>query len=313
MDTRIATAQNAIATRATTTIFTSKGGLPESVLRAFDIRHSVLPLPGGITGSTYISGNLVLKRADDNAEAQWSSRLLSDPAILSPHYRIPQPIASAIEPERFVVDSWSCSLFVEGKSIPRTLSQWQELLTAARAFLATLKAIAPTPPEFLETRCHRWDQAAQVAFGERSCPPLADDALYMLDRLRDLKQLIDRLPDDSDPISTEPQLIHSDLAGNVLFAQGLSPAIIDFSPMWRPAAWAEAIVVSDALVEYGSDSELLNFTGTGKSRMEMLHKAMLFRVVSDWMGGEEFMDGMRSKWAGAIEQVHNVVSELLLS
>ena len=37
------------------------------------------------------------------------------------------------------------------------------------------------------------------------------------------------------PVSgVAPQLIHGDLTGNVLFGDGLAPAIIDLSPYWRP-------------------------------------------------------------------------------
>ena len=36
------------------------------------------------------------------------------------------------------------------------------------------------------------------------------------------------------PIVTTSQLIHGDLTENILFAEGLSPAVIDFSPYWRP-------------------------------------------------------------------------------
>ncbi|MGH3248038.1 MAG: phosphotransferase [Trebonia sp.] len=37
------------------------------------------------------------------------------------------------------------------------------------------------------------------------------------------------------PVDLPKQLIHADLAGNVLFADGMPPAVIDFSPLERPA------------------------------------------------------------------------------
>ena len=45
--------------------------------------------------------------------------------------------------------------------------------------------------------------------------------------------------------------------GNVLFADGLPPAVIDFSPYWRPPAFASAVVVGDALLWEGADESLL--------------------------------------------------------
>lgn len=50
------------------------------------------------------------------------------------------------------------------------------------------------------------------------------------------------------PVCGPSQLVHGDLSGNVLFAEGLAPAIIDFSPYWRPTSYADAIVVIDAAV-----------------------------------------------------------------
>lgn len=44
------------------------------------------------------------------------------------------------------------------------------------------------------------------------------------------------------------QLIHGDLTGNVLFAADEAPAVIDFSPYWRPPVFAEAVVVADGLL-----------------------------------------------------------------
>ncbi len=53
------------------------------------------------------------------------------------------------------------------------------------------------------------------------------------------------------------QLIHGDLSGNVLFAAGLPPAIIDFSPYWRPVAYASAVVAVDGVLWFGAGEALL--------------------------------------------------------
>lgn len=50
------------------------------------------------------------------------------------------------------------------------------------------------------------------------------------------------------PPSQHLPFIHGDLTGNVLFAAGRAPAVIDFSPYWRPPVFAEAIVVADGLL-----------------------------------------------------------------
>lgn len=49
------------------------------------------------------------------------------------------------------------------------------------------------------------------------------------------------------PVRLPSQLVHGDIAGNVLFAAGQSPAVIDFSPYWRPPGYALAVAAVDLL------------------------------------------------------------------
>ncbi len=45
-------------------------------------------------------------------------------------------------------------------------------------------------------------------------------------------------------------MIHGNFTGNVLFDPGNLPAAIDFSPYWRPALYADAIILGDGLLWY---------------------------------------------------------------
>jgi hypothetical protein len=60
------------------------------------------------------------------------------------------------------------------------------------------------------------------------------------------------------PVTAPSQLIHGDLTGNVVFDSARPPAIIDFSPYRRPAAYAAAIVAADALVWEGAARQVLD-------------------------------------------------------
>ena len=46
----------------------------------------------------------------------------------------------------------------------------------------------------------------------------------------------------------QPQLIHGDLSGTYSLSPDALPAVIDIAPYWRPTAYADAIVVIDALL-----------------------------------------------------------------
>jgi hypothetical protein len=75
--------------------------------------------------------------------------------------------------------------------------------------------------------------------------------------------------------------VHGDLSGNVLFAEELAPAIIDFSPSWRPPAYASAIVVADAIVWEGADELLIDTAAHIPHFPQFLVRALIMRAVVD--------------------------------
>ena len=63
----------------------------------------------------------------------------------------------------------------------------------------------------------------------------------------------------------------------------LPPAIIDFSPYWRPTAYASAIVVADAFVWEGAGSQILEAVSHINDFGQYLIRALIFRVMTDWL------------------------------
>jgi hypothetical protein len=71
------------------------------------------------------------------------------------------------------------------------------------------------------------------------------------------------------------------------FIDRRTPAIIDFSPYWRPAPYAAAIVVADALAGEGADETLLDAVAHIDDFAQYLLRALLFRAVADrLLGGD---------------------------
>jgi hypothetical protein len=89
--------------------------------------------------------------------------------------------------------------------------------------------------------------------------------------------LVSRL-DDTD--LGPDQLVHADLAGNVLLDARDVPVVIDVTPCWRPALWAEAVCVLDAVLWHGADPSVMAHWVHGARRQAML-RATLFRLLSD--------------------------------
>jgi hypothetical protein len=71
--------------------------------------------------------------------------------------------------------------------------------------------------------------------------------------------------------------LHADLTNNVLFAPGLPPAVIDISPYWRPPAYAEGVVVADALCWHDAPASLLQTTDVS---VPAVARALLFRMAT---------------------------------
>jgi hypothetical protein len=64
---------------------------------------------------------------------------------------------------------------------------------------------------------------------------------------------------------------------NVLLEPGMAPGIIDVSPYWRPQAYAEGIVLADALCWHGAPRSLLDELGVPVAAVA---RALLFRALT---------------------------------
>ena len=77
------------------------------------------------------------------------------------------------------------------------------------------------------------------------------------------------------------QLIHGDLGGNVLFAGASPPAVIDFSPYWRPPGLALAVAAVDALTWSGADPAILDALDGEPELDQLLARAHVGRLVTE--------------------------------
>jgi uncharacterized protein (TIGR02569 family) len=224
--------------------------IPGRVLRAFGLDVDVPLRP---IGRAFVADHLVLKQVDDEAEATWCAETL---AQLQPQgVRIARPVPSAAG--AWVIDGWTASERVGGRNAPR----WRDVIDAGRAFH---HATAGVPrPEMLDARTHRWARADRLAWGEDESPDEPPLVSALLQRVR--------------PLDLPSQIVHGDLGGNILFASGLDPAVIDFSPYWRPPGYALAVVVVDAVVWSRTGVDLIDALDA-EDRAQLLARATLFRL-----------------------------------
>jgi uncharacterized protein (TIGR02569 family) len=239
---------------------------PRQVREAFGVDDDPVPLPGG-RGFAWRAGGLVLKPVDlDPEELAWQAEVL--PTVDARDVRLSYP-RRAVGGE-LVVDGWTAWPYLVGEHRDR---RWAEIIEVGARFHRAIAGLAR--PGFVAARMNPWAIGDRVAWGE-----------LPLDPYRDVPHVA-RLADGLAPVAARSQLIQGDLTGNVLFADGLAPALIDLSLYWRPTAFATAIVVADALVWEGADASLLESVGKREDFGQMLLRALLYRLVAAVEGGFE--------------------------
>jgi uncharacterized protein (TIGR02569 family) len=246
------------------------------VLDLFAVPGDVRPVPGG-QGASVVAGDLVLSPGRDPATSDWLDPRLARLAVdLDTRPRRTLRVAMPV-PARdgsWVVDGWGASRYEPATSACRDLGV---LLATGRLFHAVLARAFPVCPP-LDGRADQWAAAERLAFSSAGS---VAGAVGARDRRRPLltalaAQLLDT---DLGPA----QLVHGDLAGNVLLdAEGV-PVVIDVAPYWRPIRWAEAVCVLDAVLWHGADAAALNTWRHGADRQALL-RAAAFRLLSDGPG-----------------------------
>ena len=104
-----------------------------------------------------------------------------------------------------------------------------------------------------------------------------EDTAWAARRGRQVRRLLAALR----PVRLPGQLVHGDLGGNVLFADGAPPAVIDFSPYWRPPGLALAIAAVDALTWSGADPAILDALDGEPELDQLLARAHVGRLVTE--------------------------------
>jgi Ser/Thr protein kinase RdoA (MazF antagonist) len=146
-------------------------------------------------------------------------------------------------------------------------------LAAGHLLHARLATVVTVRPGGLDARADRWFAAERVAFDEAPLPPDVD---------RRVAELVThaRTAMDGDTVGGTLQLVHADLAGNVLLDAAGAPVVIDVAPAWRPAQWAAAVCVLDSVLWMDAPRTALAPWADGPARTALL-RAIVFRLLSD--------------------------------
>lgn len=249
---------------------------PPEVLDLFAVPDAAEPVAGGSQHS-FRAGDLVLSPGRDPEVAAWlnpvlahlSVRLDEDPTRRRRDLRVALPVPA--RDGSWVVDGWGATRHEDGATTCRDLDV---TLAAGRLLHAQLAATVRSRPPGLSGRTDRWSRAERLVFGpayDLLAAPAGTHAAAVVRRA-------ERLLDDRD--LGADQLVHVDLAGNVLLDGQGAPLVIDVAPAWRPVRWAEAIAVLDSVLWFDAPAEVLERWSTG-SRQQAMLRAIAWRAMVD--------------------------------
>lgn len=284
----------------------SPAGVPARVLDLFAVPDDVRPLPGGQGGSV-VAGDLVLSPGRHATTQDWLSPVLARLAVAldlelagkagaaagaaatarpgglvagaarGGAVRIAMPI-----PARdgfWVVDGWAASRYEPDTTACTDLGV---LVATSRVLHARLAVAVPERPGGLDARTDRWAAADRLVWGPVDA--LGDAVAAYRSEVADawVTELAAGAGDRGAGLGPD-QLVHGDLAGNVLLDATGIPVVIDLAPYWRPTLWAEAVCVLDAVLWHGAGPAALDAWREGTRRQAML-RARLFRLLSEQPG-----------------------------
>ncbi|KAJ9654453.1 hypothetical protein H2198_006533 [Neophaeococcomyces mojaviensis] len=276
-------------------------------MRAFGVDGTPTPLLGG-RGLCYRVGDTVLRPSDNDDETNWIARVLHD-LPSSAAYRISQPKAVAAEPTNFIHNGWTAWSFLPGEA--GVTPRFADILRVSRVFHTDIASLDLQKPQFLEQRTNRWHEADLVTWGEKRLEDIEKVneeilALFqpMLEKLQQIKRPL--------PANLSYQVIHADLTGNVLFDDDAPPGIIDITPYWRPAEYAEAIIVADGLVWHGEGQDLIEIYGMDDVRLQLLVRAVYWRCITfaidtDVQWVQQHV--AKADFQGALDIIHDLIGK----
>lgn len=216
-----------------------------------------MPLAGG-EGTSWRVGGVVLKPHVDRAFQEWLGTDLA--AVDQRGFRLPR-VLRAVD-GAWVVAGWGAHSWLPGSPALGPPADLPAVIEASRALHRATAGMGRPP--LLDRRTDAWAWADAAAWGE-----------VPLDVAPELRSLVGRLATARTPPGVD-QVVHGDLAGNVLLLPGEPPAVIDFSPYWRPASYAEGIVVADALCWSGAQVGVLEDLAVPVGAVA---RGLLFRVL----------------------------------
>lgn len=238
-------------------------GLAEAA-KAFNAEGVIFPLKGG-EGRAWCVGNCVLKPMGVGEQTNWVCETLNGMAkngVRVPHYR-------KTGRGEWTHGGWACCDWLDGEAVETgAVDDWLRVMGAGVSFQKALATIEK--PRWLGKYYTVYTVADLVAWGKKT---------RWIEAFEGLFETLEPMAAGSED---QPcQLVHGDLSGNVLLHAELEPAVIDFSPYWRPFWMGPGTVAADALLWHSADESLVEaiIVAFGRQLLPFVARGLMFRLA----------------------------------
>jgi uncharacterized protein (TIGR02569 family) len=231
---------------------------PNNVIKNFGIKGKIKKFSGG-QGTTYLIRDIVLKPTDDEKELIWIAETFN--RLKANQLRLPKYIKS--KNNKWIENGWAAYHHIEGKHYKKRINEKKDVSEKFHLLIKRLPC-----PSFIKYRKNPWSKADKMAWEEIPLKCHTKIKPYALKLKSCLK-----------PIKLKNQIIHGDIGGNILFSNDKPPAVIDFSPYFRPVDFALAILVVDSLVWDDTSNNILKLFKDKKEFTQLLLRAELRRIL----------------------------------
>lgn len=232
----------------------------KEILEVFGISGKIEKLSGG-QGQCVRVGDFVLKPIEETAKYSWVGKVLE--SVSTYDLAMAKPLRS--KNGNFVENGFGITQYLPGDFFAGRI---EEKIKACQILNQLLQSIKE-PQEWINWSSP-WQLANQIAWEEATLPDNTDTRS---------REIIEAIKAAYKPIDLPKQLIHSDLAGNILF-NGTSPIIIDFSPEFRPSAYAEVLLITDSLAWHQEKAESLwVLPHSRRLVVQLALRAIVFRLA----------------------------------
>ncbi len=261
----------------------------ESIAK-FTTATSTQILAGGQNESVK-AGNLVLKPVYEAEKYIWLGACLNQ--IDLGDLQVAVPIKSRAG--NFVEDNIGATRYFDAQFFPDRL---EEKLNACRSLNSIISKISK--PSSFDSWENPWTKAQGIAWSQS-----ASSQLEIPKEIRALLNIRTRLemPD---------QLVHVDLAGNILFDKNERPVVIDFTPGFYPKEYAEVLLLVDSIAWYGAPIESLDLLNVDRLLKEQLIlRGLIFRLsVPLFMGQSPSQKNFQKNYDGYRSIIHRILYQL---